>query len=218
MDKDNTIIEIVNFTKSFKDKTVLQNINLSIKKGKCYGIVGRNGSGKTLIFKAICGFIKATSGYIKVNGLKIGSDIDYPDNVGVLIEQPGFLGNYSAFENLKFLASINNIINEDEIKKVLSFVNLDPVDNKAVKKYSVGMKQRLGIAQAIMENPEILILDEPFNGLDKKGVREITDLLIQQKKIGKTILLTSHDERTIDELCDRVIEIEKGRILCAGKH
>lgn len=212
MDKDNTIIEIVNFTKSFKDKTVLQNINLSIKKGKCYGIVGRNGSGKTLIFKAICGFIKATSGYIKVNGLKIGSDIDYPDNVGVLIEQPGFLGNYSAFENLKFLASINNIINEDEIKKVLSFVNLDPVDNKAVKKYSVGMKQRLGIAQAIMENPEILILDEPFNGLDKQGVIDIKEKLKSLKEQGKTILITSHIYQDIEELGDYIYEVDCGKL------
>lgn len=212
MDKDNTIIEIVNFTKSFKDKTVLQNINLSIKKGKCYGIVGRNGSGKTLIFKAICGFIKATSGYIKVNGLKIGSDIDYPDNVGVLIEQPGFLGNYSAFENLKFLASINNIINEDEIKKVLSFVNLDPVDNKAVKKYSVGMKQRLGIAQAIMENPEILILDEPFNGLDKQGVIDIKEKLKSLKEQGKTILITSHIYQDIEELSDYIYEVDCGKL------
>ncbi|WP_368489778.1 ABC transporter ATP-binding protein [Clostridium sp. BJN0013] len=210
--ENNNIIEIVNFTKKFKNNVILKNINLSIKKGKCYGFVGLNGSGKTLIFKAICGFIKPTSGHIIVSGKKIGSEVDFPENVGVLIEQPGFLPNYSAFENLQFLAGITNKIGRTEIENALQFVELYPYERKKVKNYSMGMKQRLGIAQAIMEDPEILILDEPLNGLDKDGVKIIKNKLLDLKKKGKTILLTSHISQDIEELSDYIYEICDGNL------
>jgi ABC-2 type transport system ATP-binding protein len=213
LNKNDNVIEIVNYTKAFKGTTVLKDINLNVKRGKCYGIVGRNGSGKTLVFKSICGFIRPTSGYIMVNGLKIGSDVDFPDNVGALIEQPGFLPNYSAFDNLKFLANINNKIGNQEIEEVLKFVELYPIDNKLVKKYSLGMKQRLGIAQAIMEDPEILILDEPFNGLDKEGVKNLKEKLIELKEQGKTILMTSHMYQDIEELSDYIYEVDNGSLV-----
>jgi ABC-2 type transport system ATP-binding protein len=213
LNKNDNVIKIVNYTKVFKGTTVLKDINLNIIRGKCYGIVGRNGSGKTLIFKSICGFIRPTSGYIMVNGLKIGFDVDFPDNVGALIEQPGFLPNYSAFDNLKFLANIKNKIGNKEIEKVLKFVELYPIDNKLVKKYSLGMKQRLGIAQAIMEDPEILILDEPFNGLDKEGVKNLKEKLIELKEQGKTILMTSHIYQDIEELSDYIYEVDNGSLV-----
>ncbi|SFU84123.1 ABC-2 type transport system ATP-binding protein [Clostridium sp. DSM 8431] len=206
---EENIIEIVDYTKSFKGTTILNKINLNVKKGKTYGIIGRNGSGKTLIFKAICGFIRPTSGYVKVKGQKIGSDVDFPDNVGALIEQPGFLPNYSAFDNLKFLAQINNKIDNSKIIEVLHFMEL-PIGDKKVKEFSLGMKQRLGIAQAIMEDPEILILDEPFNGLDKYSVEKLKEKLIQIKDGGKTILLTSHIERDVQQLSDYLYEIDNG--------
>ncbi|AYE34456.1 ABC transporter ATP-binding protein [Clostridium septicum] len=210
---NDNVIEIVNYTKIFKGTTVLKNINLNIIRGKCYGIVGRNGSGKTLIFKSICGFIRPTSGYVMVNGLKIGFDVDFPDDVGALIEQPGFLPNYNAFDNLKFLANIRNKIGNKEIEKVLKFVELYPIDNKLVKEYSLGMKQRLGIAQAIMEDPEILILDEPFNGLDKEGVKNLKEKLIELKEKGKTILMTSHIYQDIEELSDYIYEVDNGVLI-----
>lgn len=213
MKENNDVIEIVNYTKVFKNTVVLKDINLNIQKGKCYGIVGRNGSGKTLIFKAICGFIRPTSGYILVNGLKVGVDVDFPSNVGALIEQPGFLPNYNAFDNLKFLTDINKKIGEKEIEKVLKFVGLYPIDNKLVKKYSLGMKQRLGIAQAIMEDPEILILDEPFNGLDKDGVTDLKEKLIELKEKGKTILMTSHIYQDIEALSDYIYEVNNGSLI-----
>ncbi len=213
MEKNDNIIEIVSYTKMFKGVTVLKDINLNIRRGKCYGIVGRNGSGKTLIFKAICGFIRPTSGYVMVNGLKVGYDIDFPDNVGALIEQPGFLPNYSAFDNLKFLANIKNRISNKEIEEVLKFVGLYPIDNKLVKKYSLGMKQRLGIAQAIMEDPEILILDEPFNGLDKGGVEDLKEKLAELKSHGKTILMTSHIYQDMEELSDYIYEVDNGSLV-----
>lgn len=210
---NDNVIEIVNYKKIFKGTTVLKNINLNIIRGKCYGIVGRNGSGKTLILKSICGFIKPTSGYVMVNGLKIGFDVDFPDDVGALIEQPGFLPNYNAFDNLKFLAKIRNKIGNEEIEKILKFVELYPIDNKLVKEYSLGMKQRLGIAQAIMEDPEILILDEPFNGLDKEGVKNLKEKLIELKEKGKTILMTSHIYQDIEELSDYIYEVDNGVLI-----
>lgn len=206
------IIEISNFSKKYKDRIVLKDINLKIQKGKCYGFVGINGSGKTILFKAICGLINPSSGYIKVDGKEIGNEVDFPENVGMLIEEPGFLPNYSAFENLKFLADINKKIGESEIYAALKYVELNPYDNKSVKKYSLGMKQRLGVAQAIMEDPDILILDEPMNSLDKKGVKLIKEKLLELKEKGKTILLTSHIAEHMEELCDFIYEIDDGNI------
>jgi len=206
------IIEIINYTKKYKDICVLDNLNLNLKKGKCYGFIGRNGSGKSMLFKAISGFVKSSSGMIKVRGKIIGKDIDFPDDTGILIESPGYLPQYTAFENLRFLAGINKRIGDKEIKETLESLQLSWISDKKVKAFSLGMKQKLGIAQAIMENQEILILDEPMNGLDKEGVNIVRDILLKEKEKGKTILLASHIQDDIDILCDNVFEVDGGKI------
>lgn len=207
------IIIIENLTKNFKDTTVLKNVNLSFEKGKIYGLIGRNGSGKTMLLKCICGFVPATKGRIMVEGKEIGKDIDIPDNLGAIIEAPGFLPNYSAYHNLKFLSVIKNKIGKEEIFEVIRTVGLDPKSKKHVGKFSLGMRQRLGIAQAIMEEPEILILDEPMNGLDNTGVADIRKILLEWKDKGKTILLASHSKEDIEILCDKVIEMDHGEVM-----
>ena len=206
---ENTI-EINNLTKKFKDVTVLNNISVSFEKGKIHGLIGRNGSGKTMLMKCICGIVPPTSGEIKVHGKRIGKGTDIPQNIGVIIEDPGFLPGYSAYNNLKFLAVIKNKIGKNEIREAIKSVGLNPDDKKKVGKFSLGMRQRLGLAQAIMENPELLILDEPMNGLDKEGVADMRQYLLDLKAQGKTILIASHSAEDIDVLCDTVSEMDKG--------
>lgn len=206
------IISIENLTKKFGGVSALENVNLSIEKGKIYGIIGRNGSGKTVLFKLITGYLKPTGGRVVVNGKEIGKDTDFAENIGIIIENPGFLNGYTGFKNLAYLASIRNVIGKEEIRKSMEKVGLDPDSHKKVGKYSLGMKQRLGIAQAIMEDPEILILDEPMNGLDNQGVKDIRDLLMGLRKEGKTILLASHNKEDIEILCDEVYEMDQGRL------
>jgi len=204
------VISIENLSKQFKDQLVLNNINVNFSNGHIYGIIGRNGSGKTVLLKCICGFLKPTTGTIIVNHKIIGSDIDFPRKLGFIIETPGFLLNYSGFMNLKYLASIRKEIDINDIKRAMSLVGLDSTDKKHVGKYSLGMRQRLGIAQAIMENPDILILDEPMNALDNNGVGEMRRLFLQMKSEGKLIILTSHNHEDIETLCDEVYEMENG--------
>lgn len=206
-------IKVENVTKSFKTATVLHDISLEFERGKIHGLVGRNGSGKTMLLKCICGFVIPTGGTITVNGKIIGKDVDIPDNIGLIIETPGFLPNYDGFNNLKFLAMIKNKISDDKIRETLERVGLGNVGKKHVGKYSLGMRQRLGIAQAIMEEPDILILDEPMNGLDNKGVEEMRELFLNLKDEGKTILLASHGKEDISILCDDVYELDHGRII-----
>lgn len=206
----NNIIEIKKLVKKFGDTTVLNNINVSFSSGNVHGLIGRNGSGKTMLLKCICGMIPTSSGSIKVSGKLIGKDIDIPDNIGVIIETPGFLPEYNAYNNLRFLADIHGGITKDEIENAIKQVGLDPKDKKRVGKYSLGMRQRLGLAQAIMENPEILILDEPMNGLDKDGVSDMRNYLLQLKRQGKTIIIASHSAEDIEILCDTVSEMDKG--------
>lgn len=204
------MIEITNLCKSFKDTKVLNDITIKIKKGNIIGIIGRNGSGKTVLFKCICGLISPTKGTVKINNKILGKDIDIPNNIGAIIENPGFLPNYSGFKNLKFLAMIKNQINNEHIKDTIKLVGLNPDSKKHVGKYSLGMRQRLGIAQAIMENPDILILDEPMNGLDNEGVKDMRKLFLSLKEQGKTILLASHNKEDIEVLCDEVYMMDKG--------
>lgn len=194
--------------KSFGKEHVLKDVNLTIPPGRIFGVVGNNGSGKTVLMKCICGFMKADSGNIVVNGQRVGRDCDFPDRLGVIIETPGFLPNLSGFKNLKILASLKARIGKEEIIKTLEQVGLNPKMRKPVSKYSLGMRQRLGIAQAIMEDPGVLILDEPFNGLDKAGAAQMRELLKDLKKQGKAILLASHNAQDIEELCDDVHEME----------
>ncbi|NSG83601.1 ATP-binding cassette domain-containing protein [Blautia schinkii] len=209
MEKE-AMISIENLNKQFKNQLVLNNINVKFSNEHIYGIIGRNGSGKTVLLKCICGFLKPTTGVISVNHKIVGKDIDFPENLGFIIETPGFLLNYSGYKNLKYLASIREKIDSNEIKESMSLVGLDSADKKHVGKYSMGMRQRLGIAQAIMEKPDILVLDEPMNALDKNGVEEMRRLFLKMKSEGKLILLTSHNREDIEILCDEVYEMEEG--------
>ena len=208
-----TCIEVQNVVKRFRDQVVLKNVSISFEKGQIHGIVGRNGSGKTVLFKCICGLMHPEEGVIRVNGKRVGRDVDMPEDIGAIIEAPGFLPNYSGYKNLRFLANIRRKIGKEEILNVLKTVGLDPESRKHVGKYSLGMRQRLGIAQAIMEDPEILILDEPMNGLDNAGVQDIRALLLELKAQGKTILLASHNHEDIAALCDTVHEMDGGILL-----
>lgn len=205
------VIRINNLTKKIDSNIILQNINLSLEEGLIYGIVGRNGSGKTMLFKSICGLIIPSEGEIYVFNKKIHKG-ELPENIGAIIENPGFLPQYSAFMNLKILASINNIITDQQIKEAISLVGLNPEEKKSVKKFSLGMKQRLGIAQAIMEKPKLLILDEPMNGLDIDGVELIRKLFLKLKSQGVTILMASHNKEDIQMLCDHVYYMDNGKL------
>lgn len=208
-----SIIVLENVVKKFNDYTALRGISISFEKGKIHGIVGRNGSGKTVMMKCICGLMHPDSGKITVNGKVIGKEVDIANDIGAIIEAPGFLPNYSGYRNLKFLADIKRVIGKQEIYVAMKTVGLDPDSGKHVGKYSLGMRQRLGLAQAIMENPSILILDEPMNGLDRKGVEEMRELLLSFREQGKTVLLASHNREDIDILCDTVQEMEDGSFL-----
>lgn len=206
------IIKISHVTKKYGSCVVLDDVSVDIEKGKIHGLIGRNGSGKTMLLKCICGFVPITSGEIIVEGKRIGKDIDIPQNVGAIIENPGFLNNYSGYKNLKFLASINKKIGEAKIRQTMQLVGLDSYSRKHVGKYSLGMRQRLGLAQALMEEPEILILDEPMNGLDKHGVKEMRELFKKLSDEGKTIIMANHSAEDIEMLCDTVSEMELGRL------
>lgn len=206
------MIQVEHAVKEFKETTALRDVSVQFEKGKIYGLVGRNGSGKTVLLKSICGFLPLTSGTIKVEGKVIGKDIEVPENIGIIIEEPGFLPQYSAKKNLKLLALLRNQISDAEIEGTLEKVGLDPKSKKKVGKFSMGMRQRLGIAQAIMENPRILILDEPTNGLDEVGVKEIRKLLLDLKNEERTIIIASHNAEDISTLCDKVYEMDGGVI------
>lgn len=206
------MLEIKGLTKKFKQRTVLRDINLSLKFGNIYGFIGANGSGKSVFFKTICGFLKPDKGTVTVNGKTIGKEIDFLPSLGVVIEKPGFIENYNQFENLKYLAQINNIIDDKKIIEVLHRVGLDTNNKEKVKTFSLGMRQRLAIAQAIMENQKIIVLDEPFNGLDKNGCNQIKNLLMELKSPDRLILLTSHIEGDIDSLSDYIFEFSDGKI------
>ena len=210
MGNENIAISVQNVSKSFRQERVLKSVSRDFEKGKIHGIVGNNGSGKTVLMKCICGFLIPTEGEVIVNGKRVGKDVDFPPGLGLIIETPGFLPNVTGLKNLEILASLNKKIGLEEIAAAIRRVGLDPLMKKPVGKYSLGMRQRLGIAQAIMEDPTLLILDEPLNGLDKRGVREMRQLIKGLKEQGKTILLASHNQGDIDELCDTVCEMDAG--------
>ena len=208
--EDKRGISVENVTKAFGNQEVLKTVCVKFEMGKIYGIVGRNGSGKTVLLKCICGFLYPTTGTVTVNGKVVGKEVDYPENVGFIIESPGFLPRYSGLKNLKYLASIRGKIKEDKIRKCMKLVGLNPDDKKHVGNYSLGMRQRLGIAQAFMENPDILILDEPMNALDNHGVEEMRAVLLKMKEQGKLIIIASHIRDDIDILCDEVYGMDAG--------
>ncbi len=204
------MITVNNLSLTIKKHPILNNVTIQFKKGKIHGLIGRNGSGKTMLMKCICGFIKPTEGTIFVADKQIGKDCDFPDSVGIIIETPGFIPYYSGYRNLKLLADLNRKIDKEKIRDTMQMVGLDPDLKRHVKKYSLGMRQRLGLAQAIMENPDLLILDEPMNGLDKDGVSDMRKYLLNLKEQGKTILIASHSAEDIEILCDTVCEMDKG--------
>lgn len=207
------VIQVENVTKKFGNVIALDRINISFKAGKIYGIIGRNGSGKTVLFKTMIGYLKPTGGRVVVGGKEIGKDIDFADNMGIIIENPGFLNRYNGYKNLEYLAAIRKLIGKKQIRESMEQAGLDPDSPKKVGKYSFGMRQRLGIAQAIMENPEILILDEPMNGLDNQGVGDVRNILLKLKEEGKTIILASHNKEDIEILCDEVYEMDHGKLI-----
>ena len=204
------VIEVQNLSKSFGEEQVLKGVSRDFEIGKIHGIVGNNGSGKTVLMKCICGFLRPNGGRVLVNGKEVGWDMDFPDDLGIIIETPGFLPNLSGMKNLQILASLKKRASTDVIREVIRKVGLDPDSRKPVGKYSLGMRQRLGLAQALMEDPSILILDEPLNGLDKHGGVQIRELIKSLRTEGKTILLASHNQMDIDELCDTVCEMDGG--------
>ena len=204
------VISVKNVTKRFREVTALDNVSVDFEAGKIHGVIGRNGSGKSVLFKCITGFMRPDSGEIFVNGAPVKPL--RPAEIGIIIEHPGFISNLSGYTNLRYLAGIRRKISKEKIRETLRFVGLDPDEKKAVRKYSMGMRQRLGIAQAIMEDPPILIIDEPMNGLDKQGVSEVRELLKKLRDRGTTVLIASHFAGDIDELCDTVLEMEAGRM------
>ena len=205
---ENTGILVSHVYKFFGKETVLRDVSLTVSRGEIAGLVGNNGSGKTVLMKCICGFLRPEKGEITFGGRRIGKDCDFPPNLGLIIETPGFLPTMSGYRNLRTLAALRGQVGKAEILDTLRRVGLYDARRKSVSKYSLGMRQRLGIAQAIMENPDVLILDEPFNALDAKAVAEMRALLLELKAQGKTILLASHNAEDIRALCDHVHEME----------
>lgn len=206
------MIRVENVNLKIEKNTILNNVTMQVNKGEIVALIGRNGSGKTMLMKCICGFVKTTSGSIFVNKKKVGKEIDFPEKMGVIIETPGFISQYSGMKNLWLLAKLNSTLTKNEIASTMELVGLNPKLKRHVGKYSLGMRQRLGIAQAIMENPDILILDEPMNGLDYQGVEDVRKLLLNLKEQGKTILIASHNTEDIAVLCDHVWEMKSGEI------
>lgn len=207
-----TVVRLEDYCKSFKSAEVLKNINLTLESGKVIGLKGKNGSGKTTLMRAISGLILPTSGKVYINDKELGRHISFPPSIGILIENPSFISNYTGFKNLKILASIQNRISDDEIRDAIRKVGLDPDDKRTFKKYSLGMKQRLGIAAAIMERPDIVILDEPINALDEAGAGLIKGLLDELKANGSLIIIACHDTEELNYLSDEIYEIYDGEI------
>lgn len=206
------MIEISKLTKIFKNHLVLDDISVRFEKGHIYGLIGPNGCGKTTLMRIICGFSHPTKGSVRIDGKLIGHDCDFAPSTGIIIESPGFLPQYSAKQNMKILAKVSNDGTKHDIGRLIQLVGLDPNDNKPISKYSLGMKQRLGIAQALIGDPSILILDEPFNGLDQNSQNSIHELLQQQKALGKVIILASHNHADISKACDAVYEMRAGKL------
>lgn len=207
------MIKIVNVTKKFGENKVLDDVNLIFEPGKIYGIQGKNGSGKTMLMRAISGLLSLNEGEVEVFGEVIGVDRDFPKSAGILIEHPGLLPEISGFENLKTVMSINKIVSDEEIKKAMSNFDLDPNSNLKVKKYSLGMKQKVGILMAILERPQVVILDEPTNGLDEASVEKFKDMILDLKDDSRVIIVASHDREGLEEISDEIIKMELGRVI-----
>ena len=213
MGKGNNAVELHGLRVSFGQYEVLKGVDRDFERGMIHGIVGNNGSGKTVMLKCVCGFLRPAEGYVLVEGKRIGRDTDFPQDTGIIIEAPGFLPQLSGLKNLEILASVRRLISLKQAAEAMLRVGLDPISPKPVGKYSLGMRQRLGIAQAIMEEPRLLILDEPLNGLDKTGAEEMRALFRALRDEGRTILLASHSSEDIETLCDTVCEMDGGEMV-----
>ena len=207
-----TIIELGRVSKAFSLITFLNDVTLAIEAGHTVGIVGSNGSGKSVLFQVICGFLTPDSGTVRVRGETLGGNRDFPENMGVLINSPGFISLDTGLQNLRYLAGIRGVIGDREIRDAMKKVGLDPDDRTRVEHYSLGMKQKLGLAQAIMEGQDILILDEPFNALDYKTYNDVKEIIRALQAEGKTILMTSHNYEDIETLCNEVYVLEEGTL------
>lgn len=205
-------LEIKNICKTIGSAEILKHINLEMERGKIYGLRGKNGSGKTMLMRTICGLILPTEGEIVIDGETLGKDISFPRSIGALIENPGFIADYSGIKNLEVLASIQNHIKKEEIAACMEELGLDPNDKKKFKKYSLGMKQKLGIIAAVMENPDIIVLDEPLNALDEKTVNTVKEILLRHKARGALIIISCHDREELEFLSDEIFCIEAGEI------
>ena len=208
-----TKVELIEVTKRIKQATVIDNVTETLYGGSIVGLKGINGSGKTMLMRLISGLIKPTSGLVKINGKVLGKDISFPESIGMLIENPAFLDHYSGFKNLELLASIKQIIGSEKIRETITRVDLNPDDGKHYQKYSLGMKQRLGIAAAIMESPDIVILDEPTNSLDSDGVQIVKDIVTEERDRGALVVLANHDYEILKFLSDEIIEIKQGQVV-----
>ena len=206
-------IKITHLSKQIKKAVILDDVNMELESGRIYGLKGKNGSGKTMLMRAICGLITPTNGTVEIDGKILGKDISFPESIGVLIENPSFISNYTGMKNLQVLASIQKRIGDEEIRNTLELVGLDPDEKRTFKKYSLGMKQRLGIAEAIMERPDIVILDEPINALDEAGAAMIREILHNLRNEGKLIILACHDTEELNFLADEIYEIAEGKII-----
>ncbi len=206
-------LKVTDVSKKFKEGVALEHISFQASGGSITGFVGHNGSGKTVLFKCICGFYAVTEGEILINGKRVGIGEDMPHNIAFTIEEPAFIGEYSGRRNLEFLYGLRHRKDPGKIKDIMAAVKLDYNSRKKVAKYSLGMKQRLAVAQVLMEEMPVLIMDEPMNGLDRQGVMEVRELLLAEKKKGKVILLASHNSEDIEYLCDAIYKLENGRMI-----
>lgn len=205
-------IEIKDYVKKLGGNTVLDHVSLELTGGKVYGLKGKNGSGKTMLLRAICGLIRPTKGLVELDGRVLGKDMTFPESLGILLENPGFIPEYTGMENLKILAELRDVVKEEQIAAVMRKVGLDPDEKKKYRKYSLGMKQKLGIAAAIMEKPALILLDEPTNALDVESVERFRDIVRELRNEDRILVIASHDMQELDACCDEVFQMENGRI------
>ena len=205
-------IQIVNYTKEIKGRIVLDSVSLTFHPGRIYGLKGVNGSGKTMLLRAVCGLIYPTHGYVEIDGERLGKDISFPRSISALIESPAFLDNFTGYKNLEMIASLKEVATKEDIENALMEVGLDPHDTRTYRKYSLGMKQKLGLACCFMENPDIILLDEPFNALDEESVEKVKKIIFKHKERGALIVLACHDGESLSSLSDEIYNIVEGRV------
>lgn len=205
-------IEVKNATKIIKGAVILKNVELELEGGKIYGLQGPNGGGKTMLMRLICGLIRPTEGEVYIDGKLLGKQIDFPPSLGLLIENPAFLPGYTGLKNLEMLAQLQERVGTEQVRKTVEDVGLEPDDKRKYRKYSLGMKQRLGIASAIMERPDLILLDEPTNALDETGVEQICQLIRRERDRGALVIMACHDAAVLESLSDEIFKVYDGKV------